>query len=104
MKEFKIFITVVFGVLFSYGVISYVDTKKQLTLLEGIGNQFRKVAKTFKDNKEIKHKKINKRMMAYERIWINGKSLEECMKYNKELNNNTVKCRSGYYKRIKVWK
>ena len=36
------------------------------------------------------------------RVWVNGKSLKECLRKDKEINNNTIKCRSGYYKEIKT--
>ena len=40
----------------------------------------------------------------YRRIWIPGKSLQECLGNNKELNESVRKCRSGYYTTVKVKK
>jgi hypothetical protein len=33
-------------------------------------------------------------------VWVEGKSLKDCMGKNKLLNNNTVQCHSGYFKEI----
>lgn len=33
-------------------------------------------------------------------VWVNGKSLKECMGENKILNNNTIQCHNGYFKEV----
>ena len=45
---------------------------------------------------------IKKEVLRSKRVWVKGKSLKECLRKDKEINNNTIKCRSGYYKEIKT--
>lgn len=33
-------------------------------------------------------------------VWVNGKSLKECMGENKVLNNNAIQCHNGYFKEV----
>ncbi len=41
---------------------------------------------------------------SYETIWAKGRSLDECMGPEKMMDENTVKCRSGYYEKVPVYK
>ena len=55
--------------------------------------------------KILKNQSLNefkKNILSSKRVWVKGKSLKECMKQDKEINNNTIKCRAGYYKEIKI--
>ena len=44
-------------------------------------------------------KSINKDLIpkAKGKNWVEGKSLQECLGNSKVINNDTVKCREGYY-------
>ena len=42
------------------------------------------------------------RKPRYTTVWIPGRPLSECMGRNKELNENVLRCRNGYEKRVRV--
>lgn len=46
-----------------------------------------------KTNQEKKQERKNK-------VWVEGKSLRECMGSSNTINNNVVMCQSGYFKEI----
>lgn len=33
-------------------------------------------------------------------VWVDGKSLRECMGNEKTINNNTIQCQKGYFKEV----
>ena len=51
--------------------------------------------RTFKTAKELKKEAEEDQKT---KIWVEGKSLKECMGKEKLLNNNTVQCHNGYFK------
>lgn len=40
--------------------------------------------------------------IRYEKVWVPGKPLKECMKGSTELNESVNKCRNGYFKEIRT--
>jgi hypothetical protein len=45
---------------------------------------------------------INKDLIpkAKGKNWVEGKSLQECLGKSKVINNDTIKCREGYYQNV----
>jgi len=43
-----------------------------------------------------------KEKWAIKKEWIAPKTLKECMKENKIIDNQTIRCRNGYYIDVKV--
>jgi len=51
---------------------------------------------------EYRYKVIAPKREYSRRVWVEAKTLKECMNGSKIINNNTVKCTNGYYKEIRV--
>lgn len=47
--------------------------------------------------------KVRRTKKRYETIWVPGKPLEECLGPSKELNENVLRCRNGYNKKVPVY-
>lgn len=47
--------------------------------------------------------KVRRTKKHYEVIWVPGKPLEECLGPSKELNENVLRCRNGYNKKVPVY-
>ena len=50
----------------------------------------------------IKMPKIGNALVKYKKVWIDGKSLGECMIGHKELNATVQRCRNGYFDTVKI--
>jgi hypothetical protein len=44
---------------------------------------------------------FDRQATAARTVWVEGKSLRECMGKEKVANNNTLQCQNGYFKEIK---
>jgi hypothetical protein len=95
-KEITIILLVFCLVMLGYGIIRYIETKQAIELIKTSSSE---IKKAFEPMRIIRPKQWRQ-----DKVWVNGKTLEECMKNKKFIDNNTVNCRNGYYKEIKVWK
>ncbi|WP_435101064.1 hypothetical protein [Arhodomonas sp. AD133] len=44
-----------------------------------------------------------KRIIGYREEWVPGKPMEECIGPDKELNENVLRCRHGYKRRVPIY-
>lgn len=44
-----------------------------------------------------------KRIIGYREEWVPGKPIEECIGPDKELNENVLRCRHGYKRRVPIY-
>jgi len=98
IKKITISICLFALMIIGYGIIKKVETEQTIKII----NHGSKAINNLK-LKPIKTPKINTKRMVKNKVWVNGKTLKECMKGKNEINNNTVKCRSGYFKEIWIW-
>ena len=43
-------------------------------------------------------------LVGYRDEWVPGKPLEQCVGEDKELNENVMRCRSGYNRRVPIYR
>ena len=70
--------------------LDYLETKQAIA-------QINNNLKTFKLPKTV-----IKSQAKYKKVWINGRSLDECMVGHNELNATVSRCREGYFDTIKI--
>jgi len=51
---------------------------------------------------EYRYKVMAPKREYSRRVWVEARTLKECMGGSKVINNNTVKCTNGYHKEIRV--
>jgi hypothetical protein len=61
-------------------------------MISGVTETIKNVPKTI----EIMSNKINESPKT--KVWVEGKSLKECMGKSKLINSNTIQCHQGYFK------
>lgn len=64
--------------------------------IEGMISGVTETIKNIPKVTEIISNKINESPKT--KVWVEGKSLKECMGKDKLINNNTVQCHNGYFK------
>jgi len=44
-----------------------------------------------------------KRVIGYDEQWVPGRPLKECLGPDNEINNNVIRCRNGYMKKVPIY-
>lgn len=65
--------------------------REKSVVVKTLNNMGFNVFNSEKTNREKKEKRKNK-------VWVEGKSLRECMGGEKTINNNVIMCQSGHFK------
>ena len=96
--------------IIGYGSVKYIETQQTINLINHSTKAIKKTILPVNRHIDLSKlntinlPKINTKTLVKDKAWVNGRTLKECMKGTNEINNNTVKCRSGYYKEIWIWR